>query len=106
MTRKKAFILILITFVLLLLSSCGPYLSEGTIVSKEYRPQRVWVTYMYVNKIFVPQTHVSPEAYIITIKGTVDGKEVTTTKSIPSYLYEKVSVGEWWSDDFLNRGYR
>ena len=100
MTRKKAFILIVL--VLLLASSCSPSLSEGTIVNKEYRPQRVWISYIYVNKSLIPQTHVSPEAYIITIKGIVDGKEVTTTKSIPSYLYEKVSVGEWWKDDFLN----
>lgn len=102
MTYKKVFILLLVVFALLLLSSCGPSLSEGTIISKEYRPQRVWVTYMYVNKVLIPQTHVSPEAYIITIKGVVDGKEVITTRSIPSYLYEKVSVREWWNDDFLN----
>ena len=106
MTCKKVSILILIMLVLLLLSSCGPYLSEGTIVSKEYRPRRVWISYIYVNKMLMPQTHVVPEAYIITIKGVVDGKEMTTTKSIPSYLYEKVSVGEWWKDDFLNGGQR
>ena len=102
MTHKKVFILILITLVLILLSSCGLSLSEGTIVSKEYRPQRVWISYIYVNKSLIPQTHVVPEAYIITIKGVVDGKEVTTTRSIPPYLYEKVSVGEWWKDEFLN----
>ena len=100
MTFKKAFILIV--FVLILVSSCSPSLSEGTIVNKEYKPQRILISYIYLNKALIPQPIVYPEEYIITIKGIVNGREVTTTRSIPSYLYEKVSVGEWWKDDFLN----
>ena len=100
MTRKKAFILIVL--VLILASSCSSRLSEGTIVYKEYKPQRILVSYIYLDEAIIPQQIVYPEAYIITIKGIVDGKEVITTRSIPSYLYDKVSVGEWWKDDFLN----
>ena len=57
---------------------------------------------MYVNKTLIPQTHVSPEAYIIRIRGIVDGEEVINERNIPAYLYEKLSIGEWWTDAFMN----
>lgn len=93
---------VLVVLLVALLVSCTPYITEGEIIGKEYRPQRMWVTYMYINKMLIPQTHVSPEAYILEIRGIVDGKEVINERKVPAYLYEKLSVGEWWRDDFMN----
>lgn len=94
-------VLILALLILILVCSCTR-LTEGTIISKEYRPARTWVSYIYVNKTLIPQTNYSPERYVITIQDFVDGKEVENTKTIPSYLYEKVSVGDWWTDELLD----
>jgi len=95
-------LLILVALVLILLCSCVPRLTEGTIIDKKYKPQAVWVSYIYVNKSLIPQTHVSPESYTIRIEGIVDGQKVTNEKKVPSYIYEKVSVGDWWTDDMMN----
>ena len=94
MTSKR--ILVLAVMILLLLSSCTPVLSEGEIISKKYTPMRTWISYVYIDKRLVPYTYITPESYTITIKGIVDGKEVTNTKKVPAYIYEKVSVGDWW----------
>ena len=100
---KTIIIAVVVTlFTFLWLVSCTPYITEGEIISKEYKPQRMWVTYMYVNKMLIPQTHVSPEAYIIRIRGIVNGKEVINERNVPAYLYEKLSIGEWWRDSFMN----
>ncbi len=102
MIKKIIIVMVVTLFAFLWLVSCTPYITEGEIISKEYRPQKMWVTYMYVNKTLIPQTHVSPEAYIIRIRGIVDGEEVINERNIPAYLYEKLSIGEWWTDAFMN----
>lgn len=99
---KRFFLLI----VALVAVSCGPYIDAGTVVGKEYEPERTWyenvcMSYDYKNArctFSMPQSRTDDEDWYVIIEATVDGKVVRNTKEVDQYMYDKCKVGRKYPD--------
>ena len=84
------------------LSSCGHSIHEGEIIEKYYEPERTYTytTYMYVNKMMIPQinTGYDDEDWVIVVKG-VNGKDtITEDFYIDEANWKCMSVGNIFND--------
>ena len=94
---KKYMVLgiVVVLFVLvLLLTSCGPKLTTGTVIEKHHEPERRWVQLipMRVGKItmLIPFVHYDDEDWAITIQ---DG-ELTSYVYIEEELWNTLEIGD------------
>lgn len=87
------------------LVSCGPSLSAGTVVGKEYEPEDYWyesVCYSRNENGFctfsVPTKRVDDEDWYVIIEGSPEGKVIRAKKQVTESLYEKCRVGREYPD--------
>jgi hypothetical protein len=71
------------------LSSCGPDLCEGQLVSKHYEPRRTYPVVVIVGKVPMTQIHVDDEDFVFMVKG-FNGKDTVTERH--------EVVADWWHE--------
>ena len=108
----KAFSIIAIIMLLMVLVSCSkpisvnPRVSDGEIVDKYYKPPYTTTTFVSTGKVFVPITQTHPASYGVTIKVCYNDYSYTTDYN-NAFLYSKnkgtkVQV-EWTEKVYKNK---
>lgn len=85
--------------IALSLAACGPDpMVEGTVVAKDYEPERTWTTtnFILVGKVMVPQTitHTDDEDFILVVEGFVEGKKTQQRFGVFKDIYERHEVSD------------
>jgi len=83
--------------------ACSLQITEGEIVSKEFKPEyshlQMMPVYVGKNIQLIPIWHHYPDRWCITISAYSDKKEVRETFYVHKEVYESVEIGDWFVFD-------
>lgn len=85
-------------WLLLLIAGCGPFITEGTVVNKNYYPAHDEEDTMEVGDITIPITNHIPDRWTITFEKLVDdntGKRARRTIFVTEKIHDKFNVGDY-----------
>lgn len=100
----KIFLFGIMILIIILLTSCGAFITEGIVTNKTFIPEhtesKVITTFVSTGKITVPITSPRtinyPDEWKITFEGeNKDGEKVSRTISVKKEVFNKYKIGDY-----------
>lgn len=100
---KKALLIAVAAYLVLLLSSCKSDIVEGTVIEKTYVPASTYVTSSTIivgnRPVVIPQTQCRGAQYILILQYMKDdGTYAITDIAVSPEEYAEIEVGDWYTN--------